>query len=321
MTDNRLEINFKSTAQRERFVAGTAARTCDESESNKENPMNRLEKTTVDDKRMRHGKCIEATVSTVLRSLVRWLIGQGVPARALMDWVKQSYVDVATERGTVPNTEAEIATGLCRKEIARLRRKDRHAQPDPVTMNLRRQSRITKVLTAWHVEPYYLDANGHPVVLPLQNGTPNLVGLIERFCGDLSYGKVICAMEKAGSIQCLENGRYMALRRQYAPSPASEEQLLRYGSVINDVIRTITHPFVHPSSPRRLETRITDTIPRQAIPEFRAFIDARSTEFANDVDGWLARCAARPNMAHTAEKPERRVRIGLGFYWIQDDND
>ena len=54
-------------------------------------------------------------------------------------------------------------------------------------------------------------------------------------------------------------------------------------------------------------------IPRSVVPDFREFVEAEGQAFLERVDAWLSEHEA-------SEEEPKTLRLGLGTYWIQDDD-
>src|SRR5437870_6497983 len=110
-----------------------------------------------------------AAIHRMLRPMVRHLIAQGVTYPALTQVLKETYLEVAAAEFALPfkrQTASRLAlvTGLNRKEISRLRRRQ---QPLPAAVAVE-DHLITHVIGRWMAGPPYARANGTPRRLPYE---------------------------------------------------------------------------------------------------------------------------------------------------------
>ena len=116
---------------------------------------------------MSDGKGPATTALRLLfRPIARIMLRAGVNWRQLADVCKATYVEVATEdfgiRGRPTNiSRVAILTGLTRKEVRRLR--DLLEEETPAVF--RRMNYATRVLSGWHQDEDFLDAEGAPALL------------------------------------------------------------------------------------------------------------------------------------------------------------
>src|SRR5262245_48537787 len=99
-------------------------------------------------------------VHTMLRPVVRQLIAQGITYPALTEMLKEIYLDVATSEFALPfkrQTDSRLAlvTGLNRKEISRLRRRQKALTPLVAVED----HLITHVIGRWMAGPPYAGAD------------------------------------------------------------------------------------------------------------------------------------------------------------------
>src|SRR5260221_9033203 len=103
-----------------------------------------------------------------LKPLVHVLIRCGITWREFAEVAKTAYVEVSTrefgKRGRPTNvSRTAVLTGLSRREV-RMQRERLEARPETPTGYVTKASLI---LTAWPLEPEFLESTGKPAVLPL----------------------------------------------------------------------------------------------------------------------------------------------------------
>ena len=251
-----------------------------------------------------------------LRPLVRMLLNHGVMHKEFVQLSKEVYVEVARAdyglRGRPTNiSRTALLTGLDRKEVSRI--KSALEADDPAAAAVHRQDRISRVLSGWHQDPDFADANGNARALPLNGPTGSFETLVSRYSGDVPAITILREMKRVDAVAEASDGRLTARRRNYRLDTADPEALSRAGSVLADIGKTVTHNLYHETDvPTRFEARASNTrIPQSALPAYREFVYAESQVFLEKVDAWLTQ--------HEQDsETDPTIRLGLGMYWIQN---
>src|SRR5689334_8290342 len=118
-----------------------------------------------------------------LRPLVHVLIRCGITWREFAEVARTAYVEVATtqfgKRGRPTNvSRTAILTGLSRREV-RTQRERIDKAPEALRGYV---TKASLVLTAWNLEPEFLDGAGKPALLPLVGDGASFTSLLRR-CG------------------------------------------------------------------------------------------------------------------------------------------
>jgi len=255
----------------------------------------------------------------LLRPLVYLLLKSGVSWREFAEVSKTSFVEVATDRFGIrgrPTNASRVAilTGLGRREVARQRELLAEASPpEPPYLNA-----ATRVLSGWHQDPDYLDAEGQPRVLAATGAAPSFEDLCRRHGGDIPSSALLKELRSVGAISRGDDRAVRALSRVYIPLRVDAAKVLRAGSVLEDIGTTVVHDLTCP--PRQLlrfERRaVNDRIAERHLAEFRAFLELEGQGFLERVDDWLTRHQA------SAEETARgeTLRLGVGVYHLQSDS-
>ena len=262
-----------------------------------------------------------AAARRILRFVVRMMLKHGVMHREFVELSKEVYVEIARGeyglRGRPTNvSRTALLTGLDRKEITRIRaRLDEGAvSPEPT----HRQDRIARVLTGWYQDGDYLDDSGRPVVLPLEGAEPSFETLVKRYGGDVPAITILRELQRVEAVRQDAAGGVEVLRRNYRLDTADPEALIRSGSVLADIGRTVTHNLYRsPDEASRFEARASNVnIPLSALPAYQAFITKESQAFLEKVDAWLSNHEAPDGDTGQGDA----LRLGIGMYWVQSDS-
>lgn len=250
-----------------------------------------------------------------LEPLIHILLVCGITWREFADLGRTSYVDVASKqfgkRGRPTNvSRTAVMTGLPRREVRRQREK---LQQTPQTLS----GYVTKaslVLSAWHLDPEFLDKRGNPASLKISGEKRSFEALVAK-CGggDVRPSTLLKELTNAGAVGQRRDGRVRALMRDYLPHPMDEQLIRLWGSVLADVARTYAHNLTRPpkTAARFERAAVNDRIPHYAVPEFLQLLNQEGQAFLERMDQWLT--------AHqVSDSTVESVRLGLGLYQVQD---
>lgn len=249
-----------------------------------------------------------------LRPLVNVLLRCGITWREFAELAKSVYVEVATQRfgkrGRPTNvSRTAVLTGLARREIRRQRERI-EAGPQPLTGYVTKGS---LVLSAWHLDPQFLDAAGKPAPLPLEGDGASFATLLRRCgAGDVRPSTLLKELRSAGAVRKTADGRLEALQRIYIPHTMDEQLIRLWGTVLADIATTYAHNLTRESKPARFErAAVNDRVCASALPEFRQFLNQEGQAFLERLDAWLTQHEAR-------DESDRPIRLGAGVYHIED---
>jgi hypothetical protein len=260
------------------------------------------------------------TCKLMLAPAVRLLLRAGIGWKEFAEISRQVFVDVARQDYGLqgrPTNSARVAlmTGLSRREVGRIRKVLTGGDAPPVP----RPSRISAVLTGWHVDPDFLDSDGMPLVLPEHGHESSLNALLDRYGGDTPRGALSKELLQLGLISETEGG-YKVEARDYIRSASDPDMLRQGGQAIHDHAATVVHNVAADrSGPVRFERMATQLeIDPEDAGDFAVLLAERGQAFLEEMDQWLAqRRQARPG-ASVIRKP---VRTGVGMYLIYDETE
>lgn len=255
-----------------------------------------------------------------LRPVIYILIRCGVTWREFAELAKTTFVEVATtqfgKRGRPTNvSRTAVLTGLGRREV-RKQREQLEASPEALSGYV---TKASLVLSAWHLDPDFIDGHGQPRALAVDGADVSFEALVRR-CGgsDVRPSTLLKELRSAGAVRLRPDGKLEALQRNYIPH-AMDEQLIRlWGTVMADMATTYVHNLTRTGKvPARFErSAVNDRIPRSALPEYRKFLEQEGQAFLERLDAWLTTHEARGSGAD--EEEADAIRLGAGVYHIQD---
>jgi hypothetical protein len=250
-------------------------------------------------------------LATVLEPVIRLMLRVGITWKEFSELAKAKFVDVATDdfgiRGRPTNvSRVAILTGLDRRDVKKLRDvpAERHAKGY--------QSKASQILSAWHHDVEFLDAQGRAAALPIEGDVASFTAIMQRYAPALPIVAMIKELKSAHAIEELPDGRIRPLSRHYVPGELSAERLRLWASVMSDLANTIEHNLSRDeSTPARFERRaLSLRVSPDALPEFRALIESEGQAFLERVDDWLS--------AREVSESGECIRLGVGVYHIED---
>ncbi len=258
---------------------------------------------------------VMAATRQLLKPIVHVLIRCGISWRDFAELAKTTFVEVATtqfgKRGRPTNvSRTAMLTGLARRDVRKQREKLAAAPEAPTGF----VTKASLVLSAWHLDPEFLDAEGRPAALAADGGPGTFEALVRRCAGsDVPPSTLLKELRRAGAIRKRPDGKLEPLLRNYIPHPMDEHLVRLWGSVLADIATTYVHNLTRTGrTPARFErAAVNDRIVKAALPEFRRFLEREGQAFLERADAWLT--------AHQASDGDTDViRLGVGTYHIQD---
>lgn len=253
----------------------------------------------------------------MLRPIARFAIRNGISWAEFAELGKQTFVKVARSdyglQGRPTNVaRVAIMTGLSRREVTRIKKiltGEEDSAPPP-------SSRISQILTGWHVDPEFLDKEGRPLALPAEGPTGSLQALLRKYAGDTPHGALSKELIQLGLV-AESGGSYRVQSRDYVRG-ASDPDMLRQGAVaLEDHGNTIVYNLdAERKAPARFERMATGVVIAPDDAEaFRAQIEDRGQAFLEEMDQWLAEHSQSPDTGSS----KKVVRTGVGVYLIYDE--
>jgi len=256
----------------------------------------------------------------LLQPVIRFLLRHGVAWNEFSELSKDVYVTAARQEYGIQgrptnNSRVALLTGLSRREVSRVR--DRLLDGE-VQLDAMHGNRISQVLTGWHVDGEFTDADGQPKDLPVSGPTGSLSNLLNRYAGDLPHGAIRKEMRQRGLIEELTSGLVRVLERDYVFSRLDPEIIRQMGVTLHDHAATLEHNLNEDRpSPRRFEAMADNArLSPKAFQEFQSLVETRGISFLEEIDAWLS--GNEIDDSKTAST--RSVRLGVGVYLICDES-
>ncbi|MAS10616.1 hypothetical protein J7355_12625 [Endozoicomonas sp. G2_2] len=253
----------------------------------------------------------------LLRPLVRIMLRHGVAHKDFDAVVRAVYAEVARESfapaGKRPtDSHVAIVTGLTRKEVKRLRE-----EADGVydKTGWGGANRATRVLSGWHRDPDFTDAEGAPRRLTLDGDKSEFTQLVRRYSGDIPTVAILDELERVHSVRREPDGTVSVLNRAYVPGVGDPERVRMLGSAAHDLLSTLEHNVSRTGDARPYFQRsvFNTRVDPRVLPVFHRLVSQQAQHLLEVFDDWLER--------HEIDDDNPQApasRAGVGIYYFED---
>ncbi len=263
---------------------------------------------------------LSAAVLRLLRPLVRILLRNGIAYSLFAELAKKTYVEVAFAEFTEPGRKQTVSrvsalTGLTRKETKRL-----HELQNPSdSESAQRYNRATRVIGGWLNDARFLDAEGEPLPLSLEDGEVSFASLVKHYSGDIPPRAMLAVLESAGTV--VQEAEQVRLRRRaYIPGNDPVEKLPILGTDVAELITTIDHNLTSPADGLRFQRKVSNAhIHPDAVEAFRDLSAEKAQLLLEELDEWMSRHEAGTDES-TDGSPGRYVSMGI-YYYVRKDHE
>ncbi|HKE44517.1 MAG TPA: DUF6502 family protein [Steroidobacteraceae bacterium] len=252
---------------------------------------------------------------TLLVPIARLLLKSGVTWKEFCEVARRTFVHVATAefgiRGRPTNvSRVAILTGMTRREVRR-QRDLLESDPQPEAGYM---SKASRVLSGWHQDRDFIDANSEPRALEIDAGGLSFAELARRYGGDIPPGALLKELQSGDAIERLPDGRIRATKRVFLPRQMEPAQVRLWASALLDMGTTLEHNLTRDkvNAPRFERRALSLRVDRRALPAFRQFLENEGQAFLERIDEWLTQHQAG------AEDAESAIRLGAGVYHIEE---
>ncbi len=261
-----------------------------------------------------------AALSIALRPLATCLLNAGVSYRQLAELCKTAFVLAAIEnfgaRGRPTNTSRVAAmTGISRKEVRRIR----EAGLGSASSTGHCAHPPSDVLRAWYTDPEFIDEAGNPRELAYKGPGPTFSSLVRKVGGDIPPGAMRAELRRAQAISETDAGQMRPVKRYFIPATPNARLVegIRYGMA--GLLGTIAYNSDPRAGSRKRLQRVVESrsVSRERLDELQDEIEARLTEFSQEIDDLLTRAeqSAPNSSASTADQ-----MVGAGLYFFVDED-
>lgn len=257
----------------------------------------------------------------MMEPIIGILLRNGVTHKEFSLLCKQLYVKIASEefgiRGRPTNfSRVAMMTGLDRKEVGRI--KENLQQDNTAKISEQHQDRLTRILSGWYQDKDFIDAQGQPKLISIDEDEICFNLLVRRYGGDLPASALLKELKRVGIVEEIQ-GKLRVLGRYFVVDPTDAAALLRAGNVIQDIANALEHNLykanAQKNQPKRFERRASNSqMSPQSLAEFRAFVETEGQAFLESIDAWLTE---HEMSSDNQNSNQVKMRLGVGAYLIE----
>lgn len=259
----------------------------------------------------------QSACRALLKPVVSFLLKCGLTWHEFAAIGKSVFVDVASReyglRGRPTNvSRIAILTGIGRKDVRKLR--EALGSQSPAGRD--KATGATAVLSGWHQDRDFLDADGRPQVLSTDEGPHAFAHLCERYAGDIPAVAMLKELKRVGAVDD-RDGQLTVMNRSYTPAQSDPQWVMSAAHVFQDLGNNLSHNLdAGDDKPSRFLGRAMNPhVKAGDIPAFRNFVEEHGQDFLEKIDDWLTQHATEPS------DDTEQVRLGIGLFAIHGDNE
>lgn len=198
-------------------------------------------------------KPLISALRRLLRPLVRLLIAKGVGLAALMELLKEAYVDVALNEFPVDgkkqtDSRVSLLTGVHRKDVKRLRERPTEKMAAPRSVGLGAQ-----IVARWVGSKETTDKKGQPLALSRKaesHGAPSFDSLVAKVSTDVRPRALLDEWLRRGIVHLDEDGRVVLNELAFVPEKGFEDKAFYFGRNIHDHLAATAHNLLEEGNPK-----------------------------------------------------------------------
>lgn len=259
-----------------------------------------------------------AATMRLLKPIVKILLKNGVTWKAFSELAKKVYVDVAStdyalDYKKLSATRISMLTGIQRKDIQKI--KERSSEEDAETLN--KNNMATKIIGAWLRDSEYVDENGEPKSLPIEEGEISFLALVKKYGADLTYRSVLDEFVRLKIVEVNSvKAEVKLLVKGYVPLEGIDEKFVMLGTDVGDLIRTFDHNTSNKPEDSYLQLKVCyDNLPESILEELRSSSKKEGFALLKKFDEFLSQ---HDRGDKKVENGSKRMRAGVGIYYFEN---
>ena len=259
-------------------------------------------------------KPLVSAIKRLLRPLVRLMISKGMGLPALMEVLKQVYVDVAvtefpTQGKKQTDSSISILTGVHRKDVKRLRAKKGRGAQAPRSISIGAQ-----MVSRWVGSADTTGRKGRPLPLPRQAatpGAPSFDALVAGVSTDVRPRAVLDEWLRLGIAHLDKDGAVVLNQLAFVPQKGFEEKAFFLGRNIHDHIAAASHNLLGEGNPQLERSVHYSALTPESAAALAQAAERAGMEALLDINRLALELTAKDKGNENATK---RVNFGLYFY-------
>ena len=254
----------------------------------------------------------------LIRPIASVLLRFGITWKEFSELSKLVFVQVATEeygiKGRPTNaSRVEIMTGVNRREVAQLRKKDMSIDLE----SLHKHSMRGALLSGWANDKDFCDENNNPLRLIREGVFPSFTDLVKRYGKDISTHAVLKELIAFKSIEEDSDGFLKLVNRKQIVGNSVDDQLYNFCIALADCANTSKDNYLTDNlKERKLCGYADEMLPIELVPKFKELVSVKGMEFLEEIDTWLMK-----NRIDENDNSTEAIRLGAGAYMIHDRSE
>lgn len=255
-----------------------------------------------------------AALRKLLRPLVRLLLARGITYSALIELLKSTYVDVASEEFRLegrPQTDSRISllTGVHRKDVRRLR-----GEPPTPEVRSYASSLGGQLVARWTGVADYLDEHGRPRPLPRlisEGGAQSFEALVQSVSKDIRSRAVLDEWLRMGVARLDDQGRVELNADAFIPQRDFDEKAYYFGQNLHDHMAAGAHNLLGGDPPFLERCVYYDGLSTASIDELARLSSELGMEALRTVN---RRALELQQQNRQSDVPGFRMNFGIYYY-------
>lgn len=265
-----------------------------------------------DDVRMAARKALAA----ILEQLAGFVLDTGLSTREFEQKYRIAVVRSAADRqreltGRLSISAISASTGISRAEISRiLKMNSRESASD------NQQQATNRILSVWHEDPKYTDANGMPTDLAIFGSGASFDSLVRAHGRGVPVRAMLDELVRTGSVVILSSRKIRAKSLVAVDHGVGPRAVKAFGDRAADLLRTMLLNIRDPER-FRFVSNIEGAISEQSqLPIFRKEVSSRGQNFLAGLRETLFSVQTNENSERMACGP---VRVSVAVFYCENE--
>jgi hypothetical protein len=227
----------------------------------------------------------------LLEPLAGFVLDSGLSIHELTSMFREAAVrSVAAQQLEVSRrvniSGIAASTGIPRAEISRILKS---ATKAPDRESGRGQQSTSKVLTAWHQNPRFTNANGQPADLRIYGRGPTFEGLVKSYGGGIPIRAMLDELTRTGAIE-IRSPELVRMKSLVAIERGVTPQVIKaFGDRSTELLSTLLQNMRHPQASAFVASVSGAGISQDSISLVRKELATRGANFLSDIEDVLLR--------------------------------
>jgi hypothetical protein len=243
----------------------------------------------------------------LLEPLAGFVIDAGLGTNELHSMFRQAAVRSVASRQLEVAHRVNISgiaatTGIPRAEISRILKLKTRSHEETGD---RQDKSTNRILTAWHQEPKFTNANGQPADLKLYGRGATFESLVRSHGRGIPTRAVLDELIRTRAVEVLPSQRIRAKAAMAVDRGISADVIRAFGERATALLSTMLLNMRRPDSPQFIASIFGSSIAPNALPLFRKELSNKSTEFLADIQESLVHAPISRSSKRDSESSNR----------------